>query len=145
MRIILAAIALALAVACSNEGATPEAPAQVDEGGAVGAAVDVTAGEAKTIEEMQAESLAAVDQEACAAAGGAVRREGMLGMYRCVIPYADAGKQCRSSDECQGKCLVNDDAAVGDDAVGACQANDSPFGCYAEIEDGKVTTAICVD
>src|SRR5690606_30490221 len=75
MRIILAAIALALAVACSNEGATPEAPAQVDEGGAVGAAVDVTAGEAKTIEEMQAESLAAVDQEACAAAGGAVRRE----------------------------------------------------------------------
>lgn len=144
MRIILAALALAFAAACSNNGEEGESRAEDGEG-AVGAAVDVTSGEAKTIDEMRAESLAAIDRDACEAGGGEVRQEGMLGMYRCVTPFADAGKACRSASDCAGKCLVKDDSPVGGEAVGACQANDSPFGCYAEIEDGKVTTAICVD
>ena len=98
-----------------------------------------------TIDEMRAQSLAAIDQDACAAAGGEVRQEGMLGMYRCVKPYTDAGKECRSGADCEGKCMAVGDEATGEEATGACQANDSPFGCYAEIEDGKVMNALCVD
>lgn len=77
--------------------------------------------------------------------GGVVRQEGMLGMYRCVKPFADAGKACRSKSDCEGKCLATDDAMPDADVTGACQADDSPFGCYAEVEGGKIQTAICVD
>ena len=153
MRVLLAVFALGLIVACSaktpaasgDEAAPGDIADAKDESAAAGDITDVTSGEPKTIEDMRAESLASVDQAACAAAGGEVRQEGMLGMYRCVTPYADAGKECRSGDECEGKCLSTGDAMTGEEGVGACQANDSPFGCYAEIEDGKVTHAICVD
>lgn len=94
---------------------------------------------------MRAESLAAIDRAECEGAGGEVRQEGMLGMWRCVRPYVDAGKPCRDKSDCEGKCLATDDAMPGDEVVGACQANDSPFGCYAEVVDGKIEGAICVD
>lgn len=103
----------------------------------------------KSIEDARAESLAKIDKEACAAAGGDVRMEGMLGLYRCTIPYADAGKVCRDEADCEGRCLGKDgvtdyDAAPGE-AVGACEATDSPFGCYAVIENGAVGATLCVD
>lgn len=108
-----------------------------------------SAGEGKSLEEARAESLAAIDRDACEAQGGEVRQEGLLGLYRCVLPYADAGKECRDSDDCMGKCLAQDDitdydAAPGE-ARGVCQATDSPFGCYAEVVDGDVGAALCVD
>jgi len=150
MRSFLAVIALTLAAACSAEKpaqppADPTDAAGANEEALVEDVLQPPADDAKTIEDFRAESLAAIDQDVCAAAGGEVRMEGMLGMYRCVKPYADAGKACRSSDDCEGKCLASGPEATGEEAVGACQANDSPFGCYAEIEDGKVANAICVD
>lgn len=156
MRLPLAALALGLAIAACSAGKDAPQPTPPDAVGAIDPAADAgpsgadspdtTAdGEAKTIEEMRAASLAEIDQEACRGAGGEVRQEGMLGMYRCVKPYADAGKACRSKSDCEGKCLATDDAAPDAEVTGACQANDSPFGCYAEVEDGKVTGAICVD
>jgi len=101
----------------------------------------------KTIEDLRARSLAAIDREACEKEGGEVRQEGLLGTWRCVRPYADAGKECRSKSDCEGKCLLPPDSSgvTGAEASGACQANDSPFGCYAEVDGGKVTPAICVD
>lgn len=153
MRLLLATLALCVASACSGQKTDGEPPQEtaVDAASAnndsanVGDVADVSAGEEKTIEDMRAESLAAIDKESCAAAGGEVRMEGMLGMYRCVKPYADAGKECRSDADCEGKCLATDDAMPDAEVVGACQANDSPFGCYAEVENGKITNAICVD
>lgn len=152
MRLLLATLAFCFAAACSGqetEQPPPEAAgdaADANNGSAsAGDVVDVSSGEEKTIDDMRAQSLAAVDKEACAAAGGEVRMEGMLGMYRCVKPYADAGKACRSGADCEGKCLATDDAMPDDEVVGACQADDSPFGCYAEVEDGKITDVICVD
>ncbi|MEZ5921606.1 MAG: hypothetical protein R3C60_09685 [Parvularculaceae bacterium] len=146
MRLILATLVLLFAAACAKT----EAPKKVDEAApqtpATGEAVDTNGGQGEvTIDEMRERSRAEIDEEACNAAGGVVRPEGLLGMYRCVKPYADAGKACRSSDDCEGKCLVTGDEATGEEATGACQANDSPFGCYAEIVDGKVANAICVD
>jgi len=152
MRLFLVLLAIACLAACSEKAAEPQKPpedeaqddAATDGSAAIGDVADVSGG-AKTIEDMRAESLAAIDQQACEAGGGEVRQEGMLGMYRCVTPYADAGAECRSSSDCEGKCLVTDDTLVGEATVGACQADDSPFGCYAEIEDGQVTAALCVD
>ncbi|OFX04334.1 MAG: hypothetical protein A3E78_14560 [Alphaproteobacteria bacterium RIFCSPHIGHO2_12_FULL_63_12] len=148
MRLLLASLAIFWLAACSgaHKGADNQ-PAPVenaaDANDAPAPAVDEGGG--ASIEEMRAQSLAEIDQEACAAAGGAVRQEGMLGMYRCVKPFADAGKACRSKSDCEGKCLATDDAAPDAEVTGACQADDSPFGCYAEVEGGKVQAAICVD
>ena len=149
MRLLLATLASCLIVACSAKPAAPAPEDHVaganDEPAATGEGMGVSSSEQKTIEDMRAESLAAIDKTACAAAGGVVRQEGMLGMYRCVKPFADAGKACRSKSDCEGKCLATDDAAPDAEVVGVCQADDSPFGCYAEIEDGKIQPAICVD
>ncbi len=103
----------------------------------------------KSIEQMRNESLAAIDRHACADAGGDIRREGMLGMWRCVIPYPDAGDVCQSASDCAGRCLADDtvtdyDAAPGE-IKGVCEADDSPFGCFAEIDGGKLGAALCVD
>ncbi len=101
----------------------------------------------RTIDDLRAQSLAAIDADACAAQGGEVRQEGMLGTYRCTVPYADAGTACSDKSDCEGRCLLppGSDAAHGEAATGACQANDSPFGCYAEILGGRVAAAVCVD
>ena len=131
MRLFLVSLAFACAAACSEKAVEPQTPpegaanddAATDGGAAVGDVVDVSEGGAKTIEDMRAESLAAIDRQACEAGGGEVRQEGMLGMYRCVTPYADAGAECRSSSDCEGKCLVTDDTLVGDATVGACQVD----------------------
>jgi len=144
MRITLLAIAFLACASCGKPAApqadgapAPEAPAALP---------DAEGGEAPmTVEEMRERSRAEIDAAACAADGGEIRQEGMLGMYRCVRPYADAGKACRSGADCMGRCLAPDGPMTGEAAEGRCQANDSPFGCYAEIEDGKVSAAICVD
>ena len=103
----------------------------------------------KTIEEMRAESLAKIDHDACMAEGGEVRQEGMLGLWRCVTPYADAGEICSDRSDCEGRCLGSDDVtdynAPPGEAAGRCEADDSPFGCYAEINAGAVTATLCVD
>ncbi len=151
MRIILASLALLVISACSRPVETaqtppPESAPAIDDDIDVADANDgggASAGD-RTIEEMQAESLALVDRAACESGGGEVRQEGLLGMYRCVTPYKDAGKTCRGPDECEGKCLAVE-GVTGEEASGVCQSNDSPFGCYAEIVDGRIDAALCVD
>ena len=103
----------------------------------------------KTIEDMREEARAEIDEAACLAGGGVVRPAGMLGMPRCVTPYADAGKKCQDASDCAGRCLADDsvtdyDAREGE-MIGLCEADDSPFGCFAEITDGKLGAALCVD
>lgn len=151
MRVLLATLAFVGSLAACARPADParaepsveaapetEAPRSPSEEGAA---------PPKTIDDLRAESLAAIDKEGCAAKGGEVRQEGMLGTYRCTVPYADAGKTCTDKSDCEGKCLLppESEAATGEAATGACQANDSPFGCYAEIVDGKIAAALCVD
>jgi|GEM_PF-37661 len=106
-------------------------------------------GDEKSLEEMREESREKVDEEACAAAGGEVRQAGLLGLWRCVVPYADAGAECSDSSDCEGRCFANDDVtdydAAPGAAVGMCEADDSPFGCFAEIENGDVAPMLCVD
>ena len=88
------------------------------------------------------------DQIACEAQGGDWRREGLLGEYMCVLPYADAGEACTDGDQCDGDCRLEYGPShkPGTEPVtGVCQANSSPFVCFATVEDGRVETTICVD
>jgi hypothetical protein len=149
MRVFLATLALALGACAKPAEPAADAPAQTvaapeDE---PSYPVEDLPVQEKTIDDLRAESLAAIDKEACAARNGEIRQEGLLGTWRCVVPYADAGKACRDKADCEGKCLLSpeSDAVTGAEATGVCQANDSPFGCYAEIVDGKVQAALCVD
>lgn len=86
----------------------------------------------------------------CARSGGLLDTRGRRQTLMCAHPFADAGKACTSRSDCQGKCIANrtgDGAlpAAGTDATGSCQADDRPFGCYAEVERGKAHSALCVD
>ncbi len=87
------------------------------------------------------------DQASCVAVGGDWRREGMLGNYMCVQSFADAGKRCTDGDQCLGDCRVTEGEFPAPDtaAVGQCQANTSPFGCFSRVEDGKAQVGLCVD
>jgi hypothetical protein len=100
---------------------------------------------------MANKSVSAAERADCAAKGGEVKRVGMSGAPACVIPYADAGKVCSRNSDCLGACLVvlgGDDQPVpkaGEPMAGTCEATNSTFGCFTEIEEGKATASVCVD
>jgi len=60
----------------------------------------------------------------------------------CVLPYSDAGKECKSSKDCIGHCI----APVTDKPVtrGTCQEDDSTDDCgRPHYENGKVIYFNC--
>lgn len=85
--------------------------------------------------------------EACRAAGGEWGPVGRLQAPACVLPYSDAGKVCRDSDDCQGECRYAGEETLeaGQAVTGQCQANSDRFGCFTRVEDGKADAAICID
>jgi hypothetical protein len=101
--------------------------------------------------EPAASTLSVPPVEQCKASGGTIEKVGMIGTPACVIPTADAGKTCRDSGECQGRCLVKDwkgdhPPRVGTQSKGMCEASNLTFGCFAEIRRGRIATAfLCVD
>ncbi|MDR7102591.1 hypothetical protein [Croceicoccus sp. BE223] len=130
MRAFLLAPALLIVAACTQASAQSDQPiAAPDAQGPV--------------------ATASVDAATCKAAGGFLDRRGRMQSEICVHPYADAGKACRDSQECDGKCVTGASPEPGEAAdgqlVGQCQADDALFGCYAEVVDGKRVRAICVD
>jgi hypothetical protein len=88
-----------------------------------------------------------VDAASCAARGGQIKRVGRMQTERCVLRYADAGKQCTDGDQCAGDCRIEDSPFpnAGQSAQGRCQVENQNFGCHANVEDGKATPAICID
>lgn len=93
----------------------------------------------------QTSSSVSIDSDACTAAGGFLDRRGRANTLMCVHPYADSGKQCTDNQQCDGKCVAAPDDGPDGEVVGTCQADDALFGCYAEVVDGKLVRAICVD
>lgn len=94
------------------------------------------------------EMATAAERAECEAAGGSVARDGMRGWEQCIQTFADAGKACTDNADCLGQCrlsLGDDMPEAGKPITGKCQATDSPFGCYATVEDGRATPALCVD
>ena len=85
--------------------------------------------------------------QACTTKGGVFSQQGRLGCHMCVVNYADAGKACKDSSDCQGSCQSSGEFIASGTAnqTGQCSANSSPFGCRQTIEKGVAQPAICVD
>lgn len=82
---------------------------------------------------------------ACSAKGGTIQTVGRAQIQTCVTPYADAGKACTDKSQCQGACILEGNLEPRGPVAGQCQKTDRQFGCYARVEGGKATAAICVD
>jgi len=83
----------------------------------------------------------------CAGKGGKMQRVGRMQSLQCIVPYADAGKICTDTAQCQGECRVPGSVIVSDGRAvdGQCTADSSPFGCYTPVKNGRATAPICVD
>jgi len=81
----------------------------------------------------------------CQAVGGTIRPVCMSGNPSCVVRYADAGRVCRDGDDCQGACRAESLDRTTGPVTGRCQETSDPCGCFANVEDGRVDAALCVD
>ena len=87
----------------------------------------------------------------CKASGGRIEPVGMAGAPACVIPYADAGKPCRDTAQCKGRCLTREPKGSpvpgpGATARGTCEATNRTFGCFAEVRGGRIANGfMCFD
>ena len=91
------------------------------------------------------ESPHTLNADQCQAAGGTMRPVCMMGTVQCVVRYADAGQACRDGDDCQGACRADSMEPSNGPVVGRCQATSDPCGCFANVEDGRIDAAMCVD
>ena len=140
--LIAAPLAL-LAGGCVVDGATDPAPA-VEQSPAAETEVPVQESDPDAESEVIDRSgYSEADKVSCIAKGGTYERRGMMGMYSCATPYADAGKTCRKAGDCEGQCRIErmDSGAE----VGKCQATTDNFGCYAYLGDEGEVLGICVD
>lgn len=63
-----------------------------------------------------------------------------------MVRYSDAGRPCSTGEQRYGDRIETAPfPEAGASASGRCQADSRPFGCYARVENGKATPAICVD
>ncbi|WP_227677756.1 hypothetical protein [Psychrobacter frigidicola] len=85
--------------------------------------------------------------QACTVKGGEFSKQGMLGCYMCVVSYADVGKACQDSTDCQGVCASTGEFVDSGTTkqTGQCSLDSSPFGCRQLLEKGVAQPAICVD
>lgn len=84
----------------------------------------------------------------CTKKGGKYSRQGRAGAYRCIVPYADAGKSCQDASDCEGNCKAKQGdffPAGAPNVEGQCSSDNSPFGCFQTIENGVALPALCVD
>lgn len=97
------------------------------------------------------QNAADAESRACLEKNGDWRRVCIAQKYQCVKAFADAGKSCNDSSECEGECLVdlatkcNDanectDAEVpksGEQVTGICQRDDDPCGSFVVVREGR--------
>ncbi len=81
----------------------------------------------------------------CDACKGLWARHGISESESCICKTKDAGKACHDGSECEGTCLVADDAkfevaAAGPPPRGSfsgkCAEYDTTFGCFRSIPNG---------
>ena len=82
----------------------------------------------------------------CVLTGDKIVRVGLSREYRCVHTFSDGGRTCSSSTDCEGVCLADTKGLLG-----TCSLNNSPYGCFAKVEDCKIVNGekecqtLCVD
>lgn len=81
--------------------------------------------------------------------GGVWRAVGRAQTLRCIINYADGGKPCTASSQCQGSCLAQSEKkGLFGRRKGVCAKDNNPFGCRPyTIEQAKAGAkgTICTD
>ena len=131
MRSVLAVLAGAILVSCAPTAAPPTTTPTASK-------------EDLSVEPGQTPSAA--QTASCTTRGGEFRRSGLAGFWLCVVPYADAGKPCSDTSDCQGGCMTGpNQTPVRGQAPGVCAASNSQFGCYSRVENGVVGPGLCVD
>lgn len=81
----------------------------------------------------------------CKASGGKWIKVGRAQTPMCDMPYADAGKACSDSDQCEGTC-ISKERQRGKATKGQCSASPAAtFGCYSPVSKGVSRGMICVD
>jgi hypothetical protein len=104
------------------------------------------------------------DKAGCDACKGLWARHGIAEAESCICKTKDGGKACRDGDECEGACIVSDDAKFevvkpGNPPrghfVGRCADYDTTFGCYrlipkerrtkGELPEEEAAPRLCVD
>lgn len=96
-------------------------------------------------------------QEDCLAKNGKWKAVGIYPNPICNIPTTDGGKECASSNDCEGSCLAVDltedqksslmrgPEGIGMKVKGECTKWMRNFGCIGFVEDGKVDKFLCLD
>jgi len=104
------------------------------------------------------------DKEACDACAGIWGVHGIEPVASCICRTKDAGQSCTDGSDCQGACIVDDDApfeivAPGDPPrgtfVGRCADYDTTYGCYrvaprrdeasSPLPENEAAQDVCVD
>ncbi len=76
----------------------------------------------------------------CESSGGTWKQWFMLPRGSCNYPTLDAGKACSDSDQCETKCIADEEG------IGKCNEwRYLPGGCYSFVEDGKEQPMMCID
>ena len=85
----------------------------------------------------------------CRNAGGAWARHGVLdhlcGIYSCAERTKDGGKPCRSRAQCEHLCVTDAPARLGADAVGKCTAVKTSYGCFTQVDAGRIVGRVCTE
>lgn len=90
--------------------------------------------------------LTKAEIQKCKEDGGVVKNVGLMEIPKCVIPYKDAGKVCKSSSECSASCVVmKSNIPMGTKISGECQHDNALYGCYVLVEDGVAGPRMCSD
>ncbi|WP_156841360.1 hypothetical protein [Novosphingobium aquimarinum] len=139
MRILPVLFSLALAACAPQENASPPAPTTSET-----VAPAPASGAKRSLQSPFQKAMSPAKRAQCEASGGTVEARGMAGMEACLHTYADGGKACTDSSQCEGKC-VGQPGPETQQTAGSCQKDDKLFGCYSEILGGKPAYAICVD
>lgn len=88
-------------------------------------------------EDVSTDTITAADK--CREEGGMYNR----GDDKCVYVTEDRGDTCQDNKECDGWCIVSDDAKVGDSGEGKCSEDFHPKGCVKFMDNG-IVNAICL-
>ena len=94
-------------------------------------------------------------QEECLAKGGKWKAVGIFPNPICNLPTTDGGKECASSNDCEGSCLAvltEDERSMlmrgenlDKEVEGTCTSWVRNFGCIGFVENSKVDRFLCLD
>lgn len=90
-------------------------------------------------------SLGTLSREKCDAVGGVWAGSPTAEFATCTKRANDAGSSCNDHSDCALRCLTSRDVEPGARATGQCEGNDSSFGCFQGIANGRASEILCVD